>query len=206
MTISQSTLSGNSTAGDIAYGGAIFAGSGAVTISQSTLTLNNAAQSAGGAIHSLSSPVTITNSIVAGNTDNGTAPDVRKSPNVGDAFIVTHSLIGRNNGTGLTATVGTTPGLNGNLIGGDNAGAAINPQLAPLANNGGPTQTHALLSTSPAIDRGSDSLANDFFNDQRGNPFLRTSGVKVDGSLRAADGGWSEFDRGYESGRERWKL
>ena len=181
VSISQSTLSGNSTTGANAEGGAIFADTGALTISQSTLTLNDAKQSVGGAIFSFSSPVTITNSIVAGNTDlSGTAPDVRKSPNVDDAFIVTSSLIGRNNGTGLTATVGTTPGANGNLIGGDNAGAAINPQLGPLANNGGPTQTHALLSTSPAIDRGSNSLANDFFNDQRGNPFLRTSGDKVD--------------------------
>jgi hypothetical protein len=29
------------------------------------------------------------------------------------------------------------------------------PQLAPLANNGGPTQTHALLTGSPALDTGS---------------------------------------------------
>jgi hypothetical protein len=28
------------------------------------------------------------------------------------------------------------------------------PGLGPLANNGGPTQTHAVLKGSPAIDRG----------------------------------------------------
>jgi CSLREA domain-containing protein len=186
VSISQSTLSGNSTAGTGAQGGAIYANNGAVSISQSTLTLNNAAQSLGGAIYSYSSPVTIRNSIVAGNTDNGTAPDVRKSLAVGDAFTVTNSLIGRNNGTGLTAT-GTTPGANGNLIGGDNAGAAINPLLAPLANNGGPTQTHALLATSPAINKGSNALAVDAANgssplttDQRGNPFVRIFDTTVD--------------------------
>jgi hypothetical protein len=33
-----------------------------------------------------------------------------------------------------------------------------NPQLGALANNGGPTQTHALLTGSPAIDAGNNSL------------------------------------------------
>src|SRR5262249_13789623 len=32
-----------------------------------------------------------------------------------------------------------------------------NPQLGPLADNGGPTQTMALPSTSPAVDRGNNS-------------------------------------------------
>jgi CSLREA domain-containing protein len=40
------------------------------------------------------------------------------------------------------------------------------PQLGPLASNGGPTQTHRLLSGSPAIDNG-DSLFG-VSNDQRG--------------------------------------
>ena len=171
VTVSQSTLSGNSTAGNLAFGGAISSSSGAVSISQSTLTLNNAAQSLGGAIFSLQSPVSIRNSIIAANTDNGTVPDVRKSPDGDVDFTVANSLIGRNNGTGLTASA--TPDINGNLVGGDNAGAAINPQLSPLANNGGPTQTHALLSTSPAINQGSNPLAAGLTTDQRGNPFVR---------------------------------
>jgi predicted outer membrane repeat protein len=180
VTISQSTLSGNSTAGSGTQGGAIYTVAGSVTISQSTLSGNSTAGLSGGAIFSASSPVTIRNSIIAGNSDNGTAPDVRKSPNVDDTFTVTNSLIGRNNGTDLTATVGTTPGANGNLIGGDNAGAAINPLLGPLANNGGPTQTHALLSTSPAIDQGSNTLAAGLTTDQRGNPFARIFNTTVD--------------------------
>jgi len=52
------------------------------------------------------------------------------------------------------------------------------PQLAPLANNGGPTQTHALMIGSPAIDAG----ANPFFftNDQRGTGFARVVGTQAD--------------------------
>jgi hypothetical protein len=48
----------------------------------------------------------------------------------------------------------------------------IDPRLGPLANNGGRTQTHALLTGSPAIDAGDDSYAFGP-NDQRGAPFAR---------------------------------
>ena len=52
----------------------------------------------------------------------------------------------------------------------------INPLLGPLADNGGPTQTHALLPGSPAIDAG-DPRIQQFLNeyDQRGEPFLRVA-------------------------------
>ena len=43
---------------------------------------------------------------------------------------------------------------------------AADPRLGPLANNGGPTQTVALLSDSPAINKGNDALAPE--KDQRG--------------------------------------
>ncbi len=40
------------------------------------------------------------------------------------------------------------------------------PKLGPLANNGGPTKTYALLKSSPAIDAADNALAPKF--DQRG--------------------------------------
>jgi hypothetical protein len=56
-------------------------------------------------------------------------------------------------------------------------GAAIlaDPKLGPLENNGGPTQTHALLAGSPAIDGGNpggcrDNLGALLTTDQRGFP------------------------------------
>ncbi|MBI3881173.1 MAG: hypothetical protein HY301_14060 [Verrucomicrobia bacterium] len=58
--------------------------------------------------------------------------------------------------------------MNGDLVGTD-------PRLGPLADNGGPTPTCALLFGSPAIDVGDDSLTG---TDQRG--FLRLSGPHVD--------------------------
>jgi hypothetical protein len=50
--------------------------------------------------------------------------------------------------------------------------------LLPLANNGGTTQTHALDPTSPAIDKGSNTLSLPF--DQRGTPYPRVVGAAAD--------------------------
>jgi len=45
------------------------------------------------------------------------------------------------------------------------------PLLGPLRNNGGPTRTQALLSTSPAIDAGLNSVPSAW--DQRGVDYFR---------------------------------
>jgi hypothetical protein len=63
------------------------------------------------------------------------------------------NLIG-NGGAG-----GLVDGTNSNQVG------VVNPGLNPLADNGGPTQTHSLLCTSPAIDKGN---AFGLTTDQRG--------------------------------------
>jgi hypothetical protein len=52
------------------------------------------------------------------------------------------------------------------------------PQLAPLASNGGPTKSHALLCDSPAIDRGSNPA--ELAGDQRGAGFPRVKGASAD--------------------------
>ena len=66
-----------------------------------------------------------------------------------------YNLIGTGGGGGLTN------GTNGNQV------AVTNPGIASaLANNGGPTQTIALLAGSPAIDAGSNALAVDAEGDR----------------------------------------
>jgi hypothetical protein len=50
--------------------------------------------------------------------------------------------------------------------------------LQPLANNGGPTQTHALGAGSPAIDTGNNDAV--LSTDQRGYGFPRTVGAGTD--------------------------
>src|SRR5207253_6831744 len=56
-------------------------------------------------------------------------------------------LVGNKDGCG-----GLANGLNGNLVG--TGGSPLDAKLAPLADNGGPTLTRALLGDSPAIDAG----------------------------------------------------
>jgi parallel beta-helix repeat protein len=134
VTLTGSTISGNSTAGELAEGGGIYA-FGDVTLTQSTVTDNHAdhATATGGGIWIYDDSIAITGSIVAGNTAGGGMSDI--NPGTG-SLQANFSLIEQ---TGLTIT------------GGDNIiGQSAN--LGPLANNGGPTQTHALLPGSPAID------------------------------------------------------
>ena len=73
-----------------------------------------------------------------------------------------NSLIGDS-----ATSAGITNGVNGNKV-----GFAINTILnTTLANNGGPTETHALLAGSPAIDSGANPLGLTL--DQRGTGFPR---------------------------------
>ena len=81
---------------------------------------------------------------------------------------------------GTGGSGGLTDGVNGNQVG------VVNPGLGTLANNGGPTQTIALLPGSPANDEGSNALAVDpitgqpLTTDQRGIGFSRIVNNTVD--------------------------
>ena len=85
------------------------------------------------------------NTIVARNTEaaaSALASDIAGTVAAASAF----NLIGTGGSGGLT------DGTNGNLVG------VTNPGLGPLASNGGPTQTIALLAGSPAIGAGARRL------------------------------------------------
>jgi hypothetical protein len=99
---------------------------------------------------------------------------------------LSYSLIGTNAGNNLTnlaeLPVGS-PDANGNIIGGAIHGV-IDPMLGPLADNGGPTKTHALLDDSPATDAGDPNLVLGHNGvpefDQRGEPFTRIYLGRID--------------------------
>jgi len=74
-----------------------------------------------------------------------------------------HNLVGSTNGS-------TGFGALGDLLNTD-------PQLAPLADNGGPTMTHALLLSSPVIDAGDNTGAP--ATDQRGLPRIVGNGMDI---------------------------
>ena len=111
--------------------------------------------------------INITNSIVAGNTDGGgSVNDIRPGTGPLASFSVNYSLIG----TGVVPDAGTS----GNNV------VTNNPLIGPLADNGGPTETHALLVGSPAIDAGNPGFTSPPDFDQRGTGFPRVSLGRID--------------------------
>jgi predicted outer membrane repeat protein len=168
--INNSTVSGNKAAF-----GAGLANRGTLEITNSTIT-GNTGESVGGILSSRGT-VSLSNTIVAGNTATlpfGTNhPDIRGTIDSNSH----HNLIG--DGTGMT---GISDGVNGNQVG--TAASPIDPLLAPLADNDGPTMTHALLPGSPAINAGDPSALAGVGTvpefDQRGTGFSRVNGARID--------------------------
>ncbi len=147
MTLINSTVSGNEATFN---GGGIF-NSGAnskMTLINSTVTKNIAGQGGGG-INNGGTAI-LRNTIVADNTA-GTGPDA-----FGTFTSRGNNLIGNRSGTS---------GFAGPAIGGTDI-LGQNPLLGPLQDNGGSTDTHALLSGSPAIDKGTNTGCPS--TDQRG--------------------------------------
>lgn len=169
VQVLDSTLSENHAS----EGGGISTFSGDITISNSTLIGNRA--SAGSSIIASSLPTTrnaniaIQNSIVAGNTQDLSNFGSDVFVDFNKTLDVDFSLIGHTRNSRINAITGI-----GNLLN-------IDPLLGPLAYNGGPTQTHALLPGSPALDAGDPSIP--FLpteNDQRGIGFSRVAFDRID--------------------------
>jgi hypothetical protein len=144
-------------------GGGIY-NSGTATLTASTITRNSA--TTGGGIYNASDFGAV-NTIFADNIATNNAPDY-----YGSFSSEGHNLIGNDSGS-----YGFFAGFNNDLLGTSNA--PINPLIAPLANNGGPTLTVALQPGSPAIGAGYDGLLSmGVTTDQRGFP--RESNGRVD--------------------------
>jgi CSLREA domain-containing protein len=129
-----------------------------VRVVNSTIARNRA-RTEGGGVHNVESGdpdnpiyVFLINSLVALNAAP-TAPDVSNGA-------ARFSLIGDGTGSGISNT-------NGNQVGNVSPHSSpIDPRIGPLAANGGPSRTHALLAGSPAIDAA--SAADCPASDQRG--------------------------------------
>jgi predicted outer membrane repeat protein len=152
LTMTNSTVANNGLTGVTIValqGGGIF-NAGKLTAINSTIAYNTVANGAtGGGIDTIvPSAVSLYNTIVARNTAGTTtlptASDIAGTVAAASAF----NLIGTGNSGGLTN------GVNGNQVGVANPGLA-----ATLASNGGPTQTIALLTGSPAAGKGSSTIS-----------------------------------------------
>src|SRR5262249_39096890 len=130
---------------------------------------------------------TLNNSLIAGN-QAPVAPEVENVSSVVNAN--NFNLFGSNGNAGVS---GFSPGPT-DIV----PGASVAQILGPLKNNGGPTQTHALVAGSPAIDTGNpggcrDSQGALLLKDQRG--FAREVDGNNDGTSRC-DIGAVEFGAG----------
>ncbi|MBW4615680.1 MAG: hypothetical protein KME21_20865 [Desmonostoc vinosum HA7617-LM4] len=184
LTLSNSTISGNQAES----GGGIY-NEGTTTVSNSTITLNTAYNfyniGRPGGIYNLGSgTVTVKNSIIAGNFDNFENDSTTSiNPDVGGKFI--------SNGFNLIGKLGSSKGFK--------ASEQLNVDITKVLDiklqiNGGSVKTHALVTSSRAINGGNNAdIPVDITDldgdgnttekipfDQRGSGFKRLSGDKVD--------------------------
>jgi hypothetical protein len=124
-----------------------------------------------GGVEATSGTVMLQNTIVAGNFQ-GAAPAA--TPGDINVSLGTLKPSSAYNLIGAAAGGGLVNGVNNNRVG------IADPRLGPLQNNGGPTQTMALLPGSPAIDAGSNALVPPgVTTDQRGLPRVVNGRVDI---------------------------
>ena len=140
LTLTNSTVSGNTSQGE--GGGLVSAEYSTTVLTSSTVTANSADGSGGGIRQFGNGAVSLSNTIVAGNTASTSGPNLYGVITSND-----YNLIGDVTGATFTPAAHDITGAD--------------PLLGPLADNGGPTWTHALLAGSPAIDAGDTTLTTD---------------------------------------------
>jgi hypothetical protein len=166
LTLVNSTVSNNE--GRV-RGGGVGSNGGAVTIVSSTVARNSLTNDSGlgGGVFVRSGTLVLRRSIVSGNRASS-GREVSVAP---DAVVATNdfNLFGHDGEAGI---LGFTPGST-DIV----PNKSIGGILLPLADNGGPTRTHALAINSPALDASPDDVICPNI-DQRENP--RPQGTACD--------------------------
>jgi len=167
LTVVNSTIQGNRATGTgFAVGGGIFNNNPAASMISSTVSgnsLTSGGTTMGGGIATFAGPFAVRSSIIAGNH----AP---VAPDCSGTFI--------SGGDNLIGIGNDCPGI-ANGTHHDHVGSIatpLDPKLGPLAANGGPTRTLALLAGSPALNAAAVPCATG--RDQRG--LLRPRGGACD--------------------------
>ncbi|MBF8274718.1 MAG: CADG protein, partial [Magnetococcales bacterium] len=169
LSVINSTISGNRAN---TSGGGIYVASLAtlVTINNSTLTANvadndNNITGSGGGVYKAGSTINVGHTIIAGNFKGSAGvvtDDVDTVTSVAGNFTTQgYNLIGDGDFSG-----GFTHGVSGDKKG--SGAAPLSPGLDALADNGGTTQTHALQSSSLAVNAGNSGYAGGLTTDQAG--------------------------------------
>lgn len=185
FAIRNSTVSGNQA---LSLVGGAWTNAGTINIENSTIAFNTAGSATALSRHyapglSISDQganignylfkvVTLNSSVFSNNAYGSpatTPDDIGVASFVGNPPITnTTPTSGANNLAFATTIIGLPNTLTNGVC----------PLLGPLHDNGGPTKTHALMSSSPAIDTGNTASASIGIYDQRG--LARVSGAKAD--------------------------
>ena len=143
-----------------------------LTIINSTFSNNSSGNRGGGFITNVN--VTLVSSTVTENTSER-AGGVFFFNNNNTSVTYQNSIVAGNFSADSDPNDNAPARLSGsNILDGD-------PLLGPLADNGGPTQTHAILPGSPAINAGSNALAIaiPLATDQRGNRRIEAGAIDI---------------------------
>lgn len=195
LVVTSSTISGN----EGRDGGGI-GSTGPATVINTTISANSG-RSRGGGVHHQNNHMAITHSTIVNNRSNadrtgadghgggvffygdwgslslhhtivaknsqfdGSGPDCARDPARLEITSSGYNLIGDPTACDLTLREGDVTG---------------DPLLGALADNGGPTATHAPLLGSLAVDAGDPAFSPPPFYDQRGMGFPRVNGQRVD--------------------------
>ena len=188
ITLNNSTISNNQSQGS--GGGGIYAQGGTLNLNNVTVT-GNSSTNAGGGLLNNGAIVNLNRSIIAGNT----APSYTGSELVhysGTTQANNYNVFGHSGLSNTTAfAYGFTPGANDFNATTNGTPTALASILdTTLTNNGGSTQTHALVSGSPAIDFGPSAACT----------AAPISGVDQRGASRNVDGNSSASSNECDSG------
>ena len=172
-TFSQNTVGiVNPNTGRVMRGGAIATRGGSLTINNSTLSGNSAAEAGGGISIESYSPFSLVNTIVSGNSAMNNGNEIHMRFNYSTSLSLNHNLIGESSSSTSQALYNVSLGSNNTTTTSDgNQPTSLAGILQPLADNGGDTPTHLLAGQSPAINAGDNTVcANSLIEgvDQRG--------------------------------------
>ena len=164
--------------------GAVYLLGGTVTLTNSTVVGSGGASSIGGGIHNGGGTLTLTNDTLSGNVRGQLMTDTSAVTNVENTIIGSgfsegdgdciapgrpDDVTDENSGPAITNDLGHNIDQDGSCKLDETGDSSnVDPDLAPIADNGGPTRTQALLAGSPAL--GDPSTSDCPSQDQRGFP------------------------------------
>lgn len=186
ISLVTSTLAGNETRGSLAHGGAVAVSNGDLALFNGSVSGNRASGTGaeGGGLWVEGGDATLLHATVAFNRADGVDGVVNTLSGPGDSLMLLNSLVVQQREDEIACST-----LAGNAIGSlatdascsGSATAAAEIGLQPLADNGGPTRTHAIGGDSAAVGLGGDCATQFGINeDQRGQPRPGTGSIVCD--------------------------